>query len=201
MDKILHIVFLMFGICNISEGTCAYISYHLHNGKLEKKNLSDVDVNIFQDMSVDSFKQISHLLQCYQRFMYQSILESYSPEKSEVTDQYSAFRHSVSADESQFLDGTGKDLDFLNNGYLKLYDKLETTKLEKFDNNLKALYTKSSHNDLCRKLAETYKELALSSENKNDFIKAAFWFRMLYVVGEHSSYLQEYQNMCSKAGL
>ena len=196
------IVVTILGICKASEGmleNSPCISYHSVKGVLEKKLLVDVNENTFRNMSAESLKQVSHLIRSYQIFVDQS---GGSTKKTEDLDQFFVLRSSITSDEAEFLVGTKKDSTFLQNGYLKLANiSSDDVALAKFDNNLRAIYLNSSNASLCRKLAETCKELALSSEQKEDFIKAAFWFRMLYAIGAHSSYLQEYKNMCHKAGL
>jgi len=130
------------------------------------------------------------------------LLDSSEVQRNREIEKFSSLRSSITSDESLFLVGTEVDLTFLHKGYSKLANiSSEDVALTKFDDNLRAIYVNSSNTNLCRKLAETYKALALSSEQKEDFIKAAFWFRMLYATGEHSSYLQEYEDMCYKAGL
>lgn len=109
-------------------------------------------------------------------------------------------RYTITPVEIQFLKGTKKDLDFLEAGYSTLSYPLDEIALKKFDSNLMDIYANSFHPDLCQTLAETYKKLAESLEIRDDFIRAAFWFRMLYTSGEHSS-LSEYENMLSKVGL
>ena len=197
------IMVAVLGICSTSEGISEadspYISYWSAEGKLKKERLKDVNENTFQNMSDDSLEQISWAFLRYQRFVDQS---TFPPKETESLARFPSLRASIASNESEFLIGTEKDSAFLQRGYSRLADiSSDDEALAKFDDNLRAVYVHSSNANLCRELAETCKELALSSEQKEDFIKAAFWFRMLYAAGEHSSYLQEYENMCYKAGL
>lgn len=204
MKKFLYAAAAIFGIYGSSEAMMKgspQISYHSTRGEFVERRLADVDEMTFQDMSPDSFDQISHLLQCYQQFVSNSIRKSSPLGKPKVVDPFSELRSSIISTETQFLTGTKKGLDFLLAGYSKLSSPLDETALIKLDSNLIAIYANSSNAGLCRNLAETYKELAESSGIKDDFIRAAFWFRMLYASGEHSSYLSEYKNMLLKAGL
>jgi hypothetical protein len=197
------VIIAILGICNASEGmfesSSPCISYQSARGTLVKERLVDVNESTFQNMSADSFKQMSYLVQRYQQFVARS---TFSLKKADGLAQISSLRSSIISDEFLFLVGTEIDSTFLQKGYSKLANICsDDVALTKFDDNLRAIYANSSNSNLCRKLAEACKELALSSEQKEDFIKAAFWFRMLYATGEHSSYLQEYENMCYKAGV
>lgn len=199
MKRFLCAAITIVGICSSSGGmidSSPHISYHSTSGKFVVTRLADVNETAFQNMSPGSVEQISHLLLVYQQFISHSVVT-----RNVVDDSFSASRSSIISTETQFLSGTGKDLDFLSTGYLKLSDPLDETELGKFDNNLKAMYAKSSNSSLCRNLAESYKELAESLGSRDDFIRAAFWFRMLYASGEHGSYLTEYKSMRLKAGL
>lgn len=108
-----------------------------------------------------------------------------------------SLRSSLLSEEAQFLEGTGKDSNYLTDCYSK-FQTITDNDVSKFDSILCALYSKSEGNDRCRHLAEGYKNLANTTEEADDFIKAAFWFRILYVSGEHSSYLDDYQDMILK---
>lgn len=118
----------------------------------------------------------------------------------QLKSPFSELEESIRCNEIEFLDGSTKSLDFLQKGY----DKFKSLgilgdKLEEFDNNLQSLYLLSSHQNICRQLAESYKDLAESTQNKDHYFKAAFWFRLLYSVGAHSTYLGEYRTMILKA--
>jgi len=118
----------------------------------------------------------------------------------QLKSPFSGLEESIRCNEKEFLDGSTKSLDFLQKGY----DKFKSLgilgdKLEEFDNNLQNLYLLSSHQNICRQLAEKYKDLAESTQNKDHYFKAAFWFRLLYSVGAHSTYFGEYRTMILKA--
>ena len=199
MKKFLYVAIVISGIYGVNEAMVKgspYISYRSTRGEFVERRLADVDERTFQDMSPSSFEQIARLLQSYQQFVSHPI--SLPLEKPKTTDLFSKLRSSIASDETQFLNGTEKDWNFLLAGYSKLGSLLNDKALEKLDENLRAVFAASKDTSACRRLAESYKELALSSTQDDDFIRAAFWFRMLYTSGEHSSYLDEYDNMISK---
>lgn len=118
----------------------------------------------------------------------------------ELKGPFSELEEAIKAKEIDFLKGTQKGLDFLQEGYnkLKSLDMLGND-LGEFDNKLQSLYALSSNSNICRNLAEGYKELAISSQSEDHYFKAAFWFRLLYSIGAHSSYFEEYKTMILKA--
>lgn len=94
------------------------------------------------------------------------------------------------------------DTSKITSGYQALKANLnDPSFIKKLDKNLLALFVESKNTNVCRMLAENYKEQANSSSFPDDYIKAAFWFRMLYVSGAHSSYLDEYNSIVEKSGL
>jgi hypothetical protein len=204
MKKTLYAAIVAIGIFDISEGmlkNSLHITYYSTGGSFVQKRLSDVDEGVFRDMSPESFEQISRFFQLFQKIQYHIQQAPIIKKSTDLLDQCRKLRDAITLDESLFLDGTEKNIAFLKAGYSKLTTYSDETAIKKLDENLCAMYAKSKNPNVCRKLAENYKELAISSENKDDFIKAAFWFRALYASGEHSSYLDEYNDMRLKAGL
>ena len=195
MKKILFLLVFSF-VFNIETEAMSQLDsgifYRSTGGNLIQIKLSDINERTLKNMSPEDFKVISNIYQYFHQ-----VMANYSDSPSSSNKAFEKLRSSIVHLEASFMEGTEKDTTFLYKGYSKI-DESKGDVTKQFDDNLKAIYLKSSNAGLCRNLAEKYKELAESSQIKADFWKAAFWFRMLYVVGEHSSYLDEYENMCLK---
>lgn len=189
MKDVLRIVIVaVFVFCgSTTEGMLGDGLYIVHHSSKYIK-LSDISESLFNGMNKDELEYMSRLTQCYQEFVKHS-------------NPISKLSSSIASAEAEFLSGINKESEFLDAGYKKLHDIVlsNTDVPKKFDSCLITIYASSPDTSFFRKLAEGYKELALSSEMADNFIKAAFWFRLLYASGEHSSYLEEYEDMCSKA--
>lgn len=109
----------------------------------------------------------------------------------------SSLQSSLTSYESKFLEGTGKDLSFLSECYIKL-QTINKEDMPEFEENLQAMHSNSKTSDICKDLADGYKNLANTTEMPKDFIKAAFWFKMLYLIDANDSYLNDYKNMLIK---
>lgn len=105
--------------------------------------------------------------------------------------------------EQKFL-GT-PDITRLTEGYDNLKKNLlndkhtDSTFIKQLDDSLEAIYLESSSNFKCNEIAESYKLLADSSELQSDYIKAAFWFRMLFIVKNNDALLSTYNALLTKA--
>ncbi|EKE00845.1 MAG: hypothetical protein ACD_21C00266G0008 [uncultured bacterium] len=109
-------------------------------------------------------------------------------------------------DLSQYLKGLEQafigstDVSRLTNAYLALQTNLNTPGfVEELDKDLWKLLEEAKDIRVRGALAGYYKEKANSSSLVDDYVSAAFWFRMSYIAGDHSSYLDEFNSMISRA--
>ncbi len=174
-------------LCNTTNGMIeenVSISYTTMTGENINKNF---DITNLKNMSKGEYGAIRGLMQ-----KLLGVIENYMPEEYLLTE--------IEKIEKSFLGS--EDISMLAEGYKFLMSNLNDSELmKKLDNNLLIIYTNAKNICLCRTLAEMYKEKAASSSLVFDYIKAAFWFRMMYVSGAHSSSLEEYEVLTLKSGL
>lgn len=188
-----NIIFIMVGVamvtmlCNTTNGMMEEnisISYTTTTGENVNKSFSSVSL---KNMSKGEYGSIRGLVQKVLGFV-----ESYMPEEYLLTE--------IEKIEKTFLGS--EDTSMLADGYKFLMSHLNDPEfIKKLDGNLLMIYTNAKNVYLCRTLAEMYKEKANLSSLAFDYVKAAFWFRMMYVSGAHSSSLEEYEVLTLRSGL
>lgn len=169
--------------------------------KQKRQRLNEISneelLQLLNDLKVSEFTITNEL---FTRGMLISDISFKFISLPELKGSFSELEKEIKAEEVEFLKGSQKGLDFLQSGYDKLKSlDILGTELGEFDNKLQNLYELTQHSDICRDLAERYKELAISSQSKDHYFKAAFWFRLLYSIGAHSSYFEEYKTMILNA--
>ena len=152
-----------------------------------------------QLLNIFKFNELTIEKELFARDMYIRDISFKFISSPELKGPFAELEKAIEDKEIEFLDGSQKDLNFLHAGYDKLKSLNLENELEEFDAKLRDFYALSSHQSICRDLAEKCKELALSSQDRNHYFRAAFWFRLLYSIGAHSSYFDEYKKMIVEA--
>lgn len=223
MKTNIGLIIIMLGICSISMGMPMSVSSEneeviiMYNkaGHNETKNISSMNEDEINDLPIGIFKKLLSLakktLNCpranniddeqeIKRPKEEVVLKTVKTPSSMAKKNLEVLDQQIKQYEESFL-GSGLSFNTINNGYTSLKKKKGSDFFERFDDTLRALYDMAQDQHVCIDLAVLYKEKANISEEPGDYMKAAFWFRMLHATGGHSSNLVECEDMLSKAGL